>query len=293
MRPSPDRRAGSVMVLAIVAVAVATTVAVFVAAWLRQATALYAARREKRQGVALCADAIRAFAREVVFCDTNGYDSVMEGWGAPVPDGVPVGTAFVPEFPLAEGARFRAVNDEESRLPLNSDDTSALVALFEGVGGLPPEAARRLAGEVFALRPIARREQIRHAPSMTEAVYEAVAPFVTAAPTDGINLNTAPEQVLRALFVFAERYDSSAARTLAARVRAFRANGGVFRSAEPSAINAALGGLAQGEMLLVEAGAGKFLVESRFFSGTVRCGSAEMVFTIDRTARTLARETTR
>ena len=293
MRCQAEKRAGSVMVLAIVAVAVATTVAVFVAAWLRQATALALARREARVGTALCADAVRAFARDVLFCDTNGYDAVTEGWRAPVLEGDLAGAVFGPEFPLEEGARFKAVDDEESRLPLNSDQPGALVALLEGAAGLPPEAARKLAGEIFVLRPSARREQLRHAPSMKPAIYEAIAPFVTAAPVAGINLNTASEQALRAVFAFAEKYDSSAARTLAAKIRAFRANGGVFRSAEPAAVNADLGGLAQGEMLLVEAGAERFVVESRFFSGVVRGGAVEMVFTLDRETRTLVRETVR
>ena len=283
------RRSGSVLLVALAAVAVASTLAVALAAWLRPQLALSARRRESREGIRTSHACIDLFAESVLCVDTNGCDYLGEQWRLPFALGDPPRASLAPEFPDA-ASDAHPCDDEEGRLPLNSDDVGPLAELIAIVSDdAGRDACQRLAGEILALRPIVRREQIRLAPSMSPETYAALAPFVTAAPVEGINLNTAPKPVLQALFAFAGRFDASAARTLADKIYAFRADGGHFDSAEPAAVNAALGGLAQAEVLLLAAAKGRLRAESRHFSSVAESGPARVVFTYDREGKRLVR----
>ena len=283
------RRSGSVLLVALAAVAVASTLAVALAAWLRPQLALYATHREGREGLRACHECIDLFAESVLCVDTNGCDYLGEPWRLPFALGDPPRAILAPEFP-GDALDAPACDDEEGRLALNSDAPGPLAELIAIVSDdTGRDACQRLAGEILALRPITCREQIRLAPSMTAETYAALAPFVTAAPVEGVNLNTASKPVLQALFAFAKHFDASASRSLADKINAFRAAGGHFDSAEPGDVNAALGGLTQAEVLLLAAAKGHLRAESRHFSAIAESGPARVVFTYDRRDKRLVR----
>lgn len=127
------------------------------------------------------------------------------------------------------------------------------------------------------------------APSLDEDAYRKIAPFVTAAPTQAVNVNTAPPEVLEALFSTAEAYGGLAARSLAAKIADFRRHGGVFVSADEAAIAEAVGGLNLAEAEALSAMRRFFTVKSRFFSGAARCGGTRVLFTFDRDASRIVR----
>lgn len=284
-------RDGSILVMALVAVAATTMLAVGLSAWLRPHIAFSTRNAALREDTLKCHACIGEFAEKLLCADTNGYDQLGETWHAAYASESLPGAAISAEFEMPGQGRGEApgVCDEESRLPLNLDSAEPLEELLFVVTGLEREICRRIAGEIHDLRPIVRREQIKLAPLVTPEVYAALAPHVTAAPVESVNINTAGEPVLKALFGFAKKYDSTATLTLAAKILAFREGGGSFTSTSPAGIAEELGGLTQAEMLLVSACRQGICTESRYFSGVSTYGSARVYFTYDRREKRLAR----
>lgn len=281
----PD--SGSVMVMALVAVLVASMLAVAASALLRPSLARAGATEARRIGEREAVRCILAFAEESILCDSNAFDAAWERWSSADGDVGSVSHAvLLPEFPYADDA---ACADEESRIPLNGDTEAPLAALLEALTGKPREMCVRIAAEMAALRPLPRREFAMLAPSLEPEDYRRIAPFITAAPTGAVNVNTAPRQVLEAMFAAAERFGAGASRSLARKFADFRASGGYLESLDAASVDSALGGLNQSEKEIFLAVSGFATVKSRHFSGAAECGGARIVYTIDRDTGSFAR----
>ncbi|MBR0056266.1 MAG: general secretion pathway protein GspK [Kiritimatiellae bacterium] len=276
-------RGGSVLIAALVSVAVAALFAVGAATLLRAATYEVGERLRAASDSRAAFECIDAFARDVLLCDTNGIDHLLEPWRLPYPAEPSPGQAtLAPEFPSGDDDAFHPCADEESRLPLNSAPEEAIAALISSCAGRPAPEAAAIAAELALLRPFQRREFALRAPSMSPEIYGAIAPFVTAAPTEAVNLNTAQRQVLEAVFAAAGEFGSGAARSLARKIIDFRLSGGHFESLDAASLGAALGGINQAEAEALLAAAGTLSVESRHFSAVARRGAASIAFTFDR-----------
>lgn len=283
-------RSGGVLLVALTAVTVAALLAVGASLALRASLARISGEAGLAGSARAALAGIGRFAGEVLSCDSNDFDSAAENWRLPFPakDDPEAGLfAIVPEFP---GRDAGPCIDEESRIPLNTCPEEPLAAMIASLSGKPLAAAKAIAGDIVAARPLHRREFLRAIPSIDGDIYFGIAPYVTAAPVDKININTASRQVLEALFAAAAGYGaSSAAESLAAKILDFRAKGGVFESLDQAAMDTALGGLNQAEALSLAAVKDFMTVKSRFFSGTAVSGRALVVFTFDKEEGTLPR----
>lgn len=284
-----NMRGGSILLATLAALSAATLLAVGAAAVLRASAARVAHIAADAQGRRAAFDCIGRFAKEAILCDTNGYDAAGESWTLPFPpEDAPESAVAVltPEFPGIDPA---PCVDEESRLPLNHAPEDTLAALVAEVCGKDAIQAARIAAEIVALRPLPRREYMRLAPSLDGDAYMRLAPYVTAAPTTAVNVNTASEPVLRAAFAVAERYGTAASKSLARKLIEYRRGGGALKSLGIPEAGAALGGLNQAEAAALSAMGNFLAVESRHFSGAATSGPALVVFTIDRESGKLAR----
>lgn len=284
-----DTKKGSVLVFALVAVTVLSILAIGLATWLRPKLALSTQDNTNRLEVQRCLAAIEAFAEEILITDTNGYDSVSETWREPyTSETIPEVTIQSEYAPLTDKEPQGAI-DEESKLPLNLDITGPLEELITLVTDSPRELSSAIAKEINSLRPIICTEQILMAPSLTKDIYRQIVPYITALPIQGINLNTASDVVLKALFSEAKKYDAKASLTLSAKILAYRESGQALTSNDTSYLNSELNGLTQAEILLLGAAKEKTLVESRYISGKATSKQVVIYFTYDRVDKTLTR----
>lgn len=284
-----DTKKGSVLVFALVAVTVLSILAIGLATWLRPKLALSTQDNTNRLEVQRCLAAIEAFAEEILITDTNGYDSVSETWREPyTSETIPEVTIQSEYAPLTDKEPQGAI-DEESKLPLNLDITGPLEELITLVTDSPRELSSAIAKEINSLRPIICTEQILMAPSLTKDIYRQIVPYITALPIQGINLNTASDIVLKALFSEAKKYDAKASLTLSAKILAYRESGQALTSNDTSYLNSELNGLTQAEILLLGAAKEKTLVESRYISGKATSKQVVIYFTYDRVDKTLTR----
>lgn len=284
-----DTKKGSVLVFALVAVTVLSVLAIGLATWLRPKLALSTQDNTNRLEVQRCLAAIEAFAEEILITDTNGYDSVSETWREPyTSETIPEVTIQSEYAPLTDKEPQGAI-DEESKLPLNLDITGPLEELITLVTDSPRELSSAIAKEINSLRPIICTEQILMAPSLTKDIYRQIVPYITALPIQGINLNTASDIVLKALFSEAKKYDAKASLTLSAKILAYRESGQALTSNDTPYLNSELNGLTQAEILLLGAAKEKTLVESRYISGKATSKQVVIYFTYDRVDKTLTR----
>lgn len=284
-----DTKKGSVLVFALVAVTVLSILAIGLATWLRPKLALSTQDNTNRLEVQRCLAAIEAFAEEILITDTNGYDSVSETWREPyTSETIPEVTIQSEYAPLTDKEPQGAI-DEESKLPLNLDITGPLEELITIVTDSPRQLSSAIAKEINSLRPIICTEQILMAPSLTKDIYRQIVPYITALPIQGINLNTASDIVLKALFSEAKKYDAKASLTLSAKILAYRESGQALTSNDTSYLNSELNGLTQAEILLLGAAKEKTLVESRYISGKATSKQVVIYFTYDRVDKTLTR----
>lgn len=283
-------RSGGVLLVALTAVTVAALLAVGASLALRASLARISGAAELAGSSRAALAGIERFAVEILSCDSNDFDAATEIWRLPFPakDDPEAGLfAIVPEFP---GGDAVPCIDEESRIPLNTCPEEPLAAIIASLSGKSLQAAKAMAADIVAARPLHRREFLRAIPSIDGDTFLAILPHVTAAPVDKININTASRQVLEALFAAAARYGaSSSAKSLAAKILDFRAKGGVFESLDPAAMDAALGGLNQTEALSLAAVKDFMTVKSRYFSGAAVSGGARVVFTFDKEEGALPR----
>lgn len=284
-----DTKKGSVLVFALVAVTVLSVLAIGLATWLRPKLALSTQDNTNRLEVQRCLAAIEAFAEEMLITDTNGYDSASEAWKEPyTSEAVPEVTISC-EYTPPNDKELKGASDEESKLPLNLDLVGPLEELIALATESPKELSSTIAKEIYSLRPIVCIEQILIAPTLTREHYRQIAPYITVSPIQGINLNTASELVLKALFSEARKYDAKAALTLSSKILAYRESEQALTSNDTTYLNSELNGLSQSEILLLQFAKEKTLVESRYISGKAVSKQTAIYFTYDRVEKKLTR----
>lgn len=278
---------GSVLLVAVFSLLVASLLALGAAASLRSSWRRVSMQAERARNVRMALDCAATFAKEVLACDTNGIDCIGEEWTKPLPGdtdplaahGGQLSAKLEPEFPEVD---FAPCVDEESRYPINSATVETLASLIVSVGAAPPKDAVRLASAIVAGVPYPRREFLMLVPGVDEEVFRLLAPYTTAASSGAININTAPAKVLDALFAAASASGSSAAASLSAKFLALRKGGGHLESLDDAVVGEVLGGLNQAEYAAFSAMRQHLCVESRHFSGAAKCGGRRLVFTYDR-----------
>ncbi len=293
-------QSGSILIFALVAVSVATLLSVGLSFWLRPQIAIANENAEYRRNLEKCYEIIDEYVKNVINTDTNEVDNLEEDWCkvySSESDSQNITAIICGEWPENDDCQSEIIGlknndhnpfrssypqDEEGRYPLNMELKGPLAELIFIITEEDHGKCEDIAGEIYAMRPIVRREQIQAAPSMTPEIYRAIAPYVTAAPIETININTASDVVLKALFSVAQKYDSTASLTLSAKILAFRTDGGYFEKADAAAINLALGGLNQAELMLISMSREKISTTSRYISAVAISGSCKVYFTYDR-----------
>ncbi len=293
-------RSGSLLIIAVVAVSVVTMIALSLAARLRSETTASDENRYRRETRQACRNAVLLFAADHLVADTNGWDALVEDWAEPWERRDEGWVLRVSE----EGWQARAqdtegIQDESGLVPLNADNQPLLASLLHVVAGLSESVALSLAETIVKDAPYVCQAQLAATPGLTPEAFAAIAPFVTFFPADTVNLNTAPEKVLLAVFAGAGTQDAVAAHTLSRRILAFRDAGNYFTSSSAQSVAKSLGGLPSPEMLIFTYCQNKFGVESDIFSGVAEATPARFwesgrragraFFTYDRKSRRFLR----
>ena len=293
-------RSGSLIIVVLVAVSVVTMLALSLASRLRAETAASDENRYRRETRQACRNAVILFAAQHLVADTNGWDALVEDWAEPWErrdEGWVLrisGAGWQPRAQDTAGLR-----DETARIPLNADGQPLLALLLHRKAGLSEELAIALAETIVRGGPYVCRAQLAAIEGLTPEALAAIEPHVTLLPTESINLNTAPEAVLVAVFATAGTHDPVAAQTLASRILAFRRAGNYFTSAAPQSVARSLGGLPSPEMLLLTYCQNKIGVATDIFSGVAEATPARFwesgrragraFFTYDRKSRRFLR----
>ena len=259
---------GSLIIVAVVAVAVITTLALSLATSLRASAAAAdenAYRRETRQG---CLNGVMRCVAERLTADTNGWDALTEEWAEPYERRAEEWIWRVSGYGWQERASDTAgLIDESGLLPLNGGKPELLEALLKTACGLSDGSAEKLAAAIAEAGPYVCLEQLIPVPGMTPEIYNALTPYLTVYDIGQVNINTAPEKVLRAVFEYAGTHDAAAAHSLYVRIRDYRNAGNAFTSSAPQIIAKSLGGLPSNEALLLSYCQNRLTAESDIFSG--------------------------
>lgn len=261
-------KSGSLIIVAVVAVAVITMLALSLATSLRAHAAAAdenSYRRETRQG---CLNAVMRCVAERLTADTNGWDALTEEWAEPYERRAEEWVWRVSGTGWQERASDTAgLIDESGFLPLNGGNPELLKALLKSGCALSDGAAEKLAAEIDKAGPYVCLEQLITVPGVTPEIFNALTPYLTVFAVEHVNINTAPEKVLRAVFEFAGTHDAAAAHSLYVRIRDYRNAGNSFTSASPQIIAKSLGGLPSNEALLLSYCQNKLTAASDIFSG--------------------------
>ncbi len=276
------RRAGGMLIVALVTVAVVTMLALALGAWVRAQSSLLEASRYRR-------DVRRETLNAAILCvaarlttDTNEWDAAVELWSREPwerrEEGwiMRVSGAGWSEQPGAT----KGLEDECGKAPLNHASPALLAALLQEAAQLPPDRSAALAlrlvdwrdtdaavygGELAEEaaygtpdlpwlapnRPFACVEEVAAVPGMMPEATAQLLPLLSVDGAGTVNLNTAPEPVLRALLRSAQAGDEQAAASLHARLLAHRRAGLVFPASDGLSIGRALGGLPADEAALL------------------------------------------
>lgn len=276
------RRDGGILVVALVAVAVVTMLALALGAWVRGQSALLENNRYRREVRREALNAATLCVAARLAGDTNGWDAAVELWSREPwerrEEGwiMRVSGSGWQERPGATAG----LTDECGKLPLNRAGPELLAALLQAAAGLPPDRsmalARRLVdwrdadelsygGEATeaaaygapdqpwqaANRPFACVEEVAAVPGLPPETAAQLLPLLTVDGVGTVNLNTAPEPVLRALLRSAQAGDEQAAVSLHDRLLEYRRSGFFFTASGALAIGRALGGLPANESALL------------------------------------------
>lgn len=299
------RDAGSLLIIALVTVSVATLLALALGTWMgAQSRALEASRYRRAVREGAYRAAVLAIAEQIL-PDTNGWDTVQEPWASEPwerrEDGwvMRVSGSGWREEP---GATTGLV-DESGKLPVDQAPLQWIQALFLDVGAVDPSTAadhaRRLidwqdadseatgttGAEAAAYgtrerpwlapnRPLACIEELSLIPGIDPEVLRAVMPWLTVDGGGRINLNTASEPVLRTALKVVAAGDDEAAGRLLGRILAHRRAGQVFTMPAAQAVARALGGLPPDEAALLGRAEGYIAVQARVVSGVAEATPA-------------------
>lgn len=270
-----NRRSGSLLIVAVVAAAVATMLSLSLAAVLRASAKTSDEGRYRRETRQACRNAVLIFAAEHLVSDTNGWDAATEEWAEPWERRAEEWVLRVSgDGWQAHAAATEGVRDESSRIPLGPSAQPLLAALLHVAAGIPDTTATDLAQQISSKGPYACLPHLAADSGLTDKEFEAIAPHVTLFATERVNLNSASEIVLEAVFHATGTIDFGASRSLLGRIRAFRKAGYAFTSATPASIARSLGGLPADEMLLLANSQDWLTVESEIFSGVAEATPA-------------------
>jgi type II secretory pathway component PulK len=270
-----NRRSGSLLIVAVVAAAVATMLSLSLAAILRASAKTSDEGRYRRETRQACRNAVLIFAAEHLVSDTNGWDAATEEWGEPWERRAEEWVLRVSgDGWQTHAAATKGVRDESSCIPLGPKAQPLLAALLHVAAGIPDDTALDLARQISDKGPYACSSHLAANSGLTDKEFEAIAPHVTLFPTERVNINTAPEKVLEAVFHAAGTLDAGANRMLLSRIRAFRKAGNAFTSATPASVARSLGGLPADEMLVLANSQDWLTVESDIFSGVAEATPA-------------------
>ena len=293
-------RSGSLIIVVLVAVSVVTMIALSLAARLRAETAVSDENRYRRETRQACRNAVILFAAQHLVADTNGWDALVEEWAEPWErrdEGWVLrisGAGWQPRTADTAGLR-----DESAFIPLDAGNQPLLAILLHREAGISENTAGTLAENIVKGGPYVCRAQLADVKGLTPEALAAFEPHITFLPTESVNLNTASEKVLLAVFATAGTLDDAAARTLAGRILAFRRAGNYFTSAAPQSVARSLGGLPSPEMLILTYCQNKIGVATDIFSGVAEATPARFwesgrragraFFTYDRKSRRFLR----
>ncbi len=299
------KRTGSLLIVALVAVAVVAMLAVALAAWLRvQATGLEANRyrRQVRRGTLNAAALCLA---ERLATDTNGWDALDEPWAREPWERREEGWILRVSGTgwSDEPGRTTGLVDETGKAPLNAADVPLLTALILETAEAPIADAPLLASRIVDWRdadettadgrpeeavhgtrempwkapnrPFTCVEELGEALGAWPQVALRLAPLLTVHGEELVNINTAPEPVLRALLVAHAAGDEPAALRLLARILTHRRAGQVFTAGEMAAVGRALGGLPADEAALLGRAGHVLSAASTAFGGVAEAVPAE------------------
>lgn len=286
-------RDGSVLILALVAVSVAVMLVAGAATVLRAGAATVESARRDAATRRIAMASLDDFISAVITPDTNGFDCLSERWCGEWPDDsagavfdgtqgdYPERARLMREFPDVD---VSPCIDEDSRLPINQASEAAISALLHICGGMFVHDADSAASDIAGLRPFPQREFLKRSRKISDDVFNAIAPYISTAPIETVNVNTASKPVLEALFSAAQNGTASSgtASSLTRKLMNLREHGGFLKSLDEAEIANAIGGLSLSEIATLRALSGKIAVESRFFSGAMYCDRTVLIFTFDR-----------
>ncbi len=295
-----NSKSGSILIYAIVAVSVATLLSVGLSMWLRPQLKLAQSTTSWRYDIDSCYKLLNDYSANVLDTDTNGIDHLNEDWHLEYTNPDIPNAVIESEYPnlaldsivnkgLYQGEPKNGADDEDGKYPINLELPGVVANLITILTETDNSDALQIEEEIAAMRPIIRKEQLHTLTSMTDEIYNAIVPYITTAPVSAVNINTAPEPVLKALFSLIEKYDSKASLTLSSKMLAYRMQDGYFTSTEATSINTTLSGLNQTELMVISACKDKITTESRYISGRAVCGKAQLIFTYDRSLKQLIR----
>ncbi len=315
------KRNGSLLIVALVASAVVTILALALATWVRAQSGQLGGTHQREVALRMAANAAILAVADRLATDTNAWDAATEPWGREpwetLLDGWHLQVSALEPWEEDSTAAF---TDECGKLPLNHADRSMLEALLRDGAGLSAERGRTLAAMIVDWRdadrlaferplneadaygtrdepweapnrPFACVEELVLLPGVSDELLRRLAPLVTVEGEGGINLNTAPEMVLRALILSRSADDYAGGVNLLAALVAHRREGGVFHAADPAAIGQALGTLPADQAALLARLEPFMTVASSAFSGLARvrpatdasqAGSVGIAFVWDR-----------
>ncbi len=282
------RENGSLLIVAVVVVAVASSLAVAagfaVRAHVRANAEIQRCRDGMHHAEAACVRAI--FDR--VATDTNGYDSLDEPW------------AREPWEVQTEGWWYRVSGtgwqrdadktigmiDAERLVPINTCAPDLLRELLVRVAECDEAVASVSATMIVDWRekrraailersdpawtnapPFSCVGELNFVPSLPDGVVRALSPLVTVQGAGKINLNTAPIAIIECLLASVDEGDVAAALRLRDRISSFRDAGGIFASPDAVTLARSLGGIPPDESAVLARASELACVASTEFHG--------------------------
>jgi type II secretory pathway component PulK len=297
--PRPLRRdAGSLLIIALVAVSVVTLLVLSLGSWVAAQSTVLADNRFRREVRLGARNAAVLCLAERVAPDTNHWDAAGEPWAREPWERRDEGWVM-----RVSGCGWReepgatvGLVDESGKVPLNTAPEFLLTALFREAAGVPEAIAASYAQRIAdwrdadsvagggatpeataygtreqpweaSNRPFVCVEELAGIPSMAPGHYAAIAPYLTVEGSGRINLNTASEPVLRAAFQVVSAGDGGAAARLMGRMMTHRRAGYFFTAATAAGIGRDLGGLPADEATLLGRVESYVTVQSAAVSG--------------------------
>ena len=267
------KRDGSLLIASLVASAVVALLSLALATWVHAQSRRLGASHRHLEALRMAANAATLAVAERLAIDTNAWDAAGEPWGREPWEAIHDGWHLQVAAVATGGREFTsAFTDECGKLSLNHADRAMLEALLREDGGVPVDEARSLAAKMVDWRdadtvaiggslpesdaygmrddpweapnrPFACVEELMRLPGISDDLLRRLAPLVTVEGGGSINLNTAPEGVLRALILSRAAEEYAAGVNLLVALTDHRQGGGVFATADPAAIGRALGTL--------------------------------------------------